>query len=743
LAGLQRLKQSGIDLTGLRDSVPTFDQSRHGTGMFAMPLSGSRENLRSYRQFIPTQTTQLSTGERITQHVPETSAVLEQARRDQYFDQQRTNYALSNSRLNPNANLGGVITPQQIADMRARGTLGGQQPPAAPGIDPDWAKNLTDDQRKFFGMIGASSAAYARANPNASREEVKQGVTNQFYSGMMDKYYKGELTQDQQQRVLGQTNNPNLSAGQRAQLSTVQSQDALMNTKGSGNKKEFRAARDTWINDIKQMETQDPNSFAQWADNNPEWATRYYGSMATGRYGGNKKDYAKKADAAAYRQGIDAGYGKDGKRDGKAFASGYGKSWGDINNENGPGDFFKIGTPSKMKGGFNDFVEDNPWKVAGAIAATVVAPQATSFLIAQGMNPVLAGALVQAGSTAVQGGDIKDVALSGATGAFGEFVKTPGAFGDLGNKLPEGAIGFAGEGTDFAVEGGDIVRDLGKGMFDQVVEGINYDVANPTPKVVWQDHGTSDVLGDVQVQVPDYQLPQPDEAAGGGGGDEGAAGDPGAADPSTPVEGQVEMPPEIGQGEAEDDDWTWNGTVLTNQRTGEEREIPNPGRMQEGVVYNGDAEPKGDPEGTEEAYGWLTTDTLVDLIENIPGIEGLEGPQGAGDGTGGAGSGTGGTGTGTGGGLDFGGAALPGTGGGSGGGSGGGTGTGTGTGTGPGEGTGEGGGENAGEEESMFGTAIIAATQQRRDLFDYTKITPAMTAVLGPFINQVTGERHG
>jgi hypothetical protein len=49
-----------------------------------------------------------------------------------------------------------------------------------------------------------------------------------------------------------------------------------------------------------------------------------------------------------------------------------------------------------------------------------------------------------------------------------------------------------------------------------------------------------------------------------------------------------------------------------------------------------------------------------------------------------------------------------------------------------------------GDEGSVVNiSAAGAADQQRRDLFDYTKITPAMTAVLGPFINQITGERHG
>jgi hypothetical protein len=49
--------------------------------------------------------------------------------------------------------------------------------------------------------------------------------------------------------------------------------------------------------------------------------------------------------------------------------------------------------------------------------------------------------------------------------------------------------------------------------------------------------------------------------------------------------------------------------------------------------------------------------------------------------------------------------------------------------------------ESGGSEDTDINiTPVAAAEQQRRDLFDYTTITPSLTAVLGPYLNQLTGE---
>jgi hypothetical protein len=125
---------------------------------------------------------------------------------------------------------------------------------------------------------------------------------------------------------------------------------------------------------------------------------------------------------------------------------------------------------------------------------------------------------------------------------------------------------------------------------------------------------------------------EPTETSGGGGSDSnsntGGAGT-GAGGGGDPQEG---------------DPWIWNGQVLVNVNTGDEQEVPNPGRLEEGVVYNQDAEPVGDAENTDDegtlvaGYGGNLGDWIIG-----GGIGGAVGQGVGGSGSsGGSGSGTGG-----------------------------------------------------------------------------------------------------
>lgn len=196
------------------------------------------------------------------------------------------------------------------------------------------------------------------------------------------------------------------------------------------------------------------------------------------------------------------------------------------------------------------------------------------------------------------------------------------------------------------------------------------------------------ILRDENTDLPDWDW-EPPSSGGGGGGDAGA-GDTGGT-PGDDEVGRSERPPTEGEDE---DRWTWNGSVLVNTSTGETREIPNPGRMEEGVIYNGDGEVVGkEPESESIILSpwWDITDIFGDSTRD-GGIDGIEGTGGTGttgdgsttDGTGGN-TGTDNTGTGE-------------TTGGTGGGSGDGTGTGGGDGTGDGTGDGSGDGDGNGTD---------------------------------------------
>lgn len=257
----------------------------------------------------------------------------------------------------------------------------------------------------------------------------------------------------------------------------------LNDTHGAGDNTQKKAELSQWFTDTNVASQRSPEEFGSWVESNPEEAIRYYALAAQPRWNGAADDPAvakenqAMADSLAYFQAIEQGYGKDGTKDGKMIASNF-STFNDLTNEGGPGDVWKLGKASSLPGGINDFVEDNPLQAIGMVGMAVLAPYASSALVAAGYSTTAAGAIVGAGSGAINqalaGGDVSDIIKSAATG---------GALG--------GATGWASGQAANISGGGDSILGL-----DQVAEVSQEVVEGSTimDKVVDAVGGIKDVL---------------------------------------------------------------------------------------------------------------------------------------------------------------------------------------------------------------------------------------------------------
>ena len=306
---------------------------------------------------------------------------------------------------------------------------------------------------------------------------------------------------------------------------------------------------------------------------------------------------------------------------------------------------------------------------------------------------------------------------------------------DTSMKLAQGAAEMGSAATS---AGADFFKEIGKGILQGELEADD---------IEWQAPDISDVLGDVQVQVPDYSLPDEDEGgasadssdASTGGGSE-AGGDSGGAK----KRGRYHY----------EGDGRWR-----DKKNGEV--IYGPGN--EGDVYSNDemaeAWESGDyswddmnedvaESDTEETEDVLTPDDQEwwkDILAGVVRADGTlvgdnpfgdstsDGNQGVGDaGTGGTGgTGTGGTGNATTGDADTGsnpdGTDSTDSGG---------KGDGTGTGEGDGDGEGDGGQDGYGSDNAASAGGKVSDAEWS-DLFPYTKLTPSMKRELLPHINYI------
>ncbi len=327
-----------------------------------------------------------------------------------------------------------------------------------------------------------------------------------------------------------------------------------------------------WYSTVEEVFADDPKSFMEWEKDNPVWATRFHAlahkrEPNASKWGG-EYDHKTRGRQLGYGISQERGFGKDGKENGRSIATDY-DTYGDINSEWGPGDFFKIGNAAKHTDGFVDFIEDNPWEVAGIVGVGILAP-AVIGAVAPQLHAVtsgaISGALTGGTSGAIQGGDLGDIlsgaALGGILGAGGGWLENtffPGEAPPAGTTGGSGG-GSAWGGTGSGMPDGALSLDNISVAADGLPIGIVDDLADPSllseimgniPGIVEAGPGLSGAFGDAYdgwSGAPSYdeagivydhvtpapvetppQEEQPQEDTGGGGG---GSPDPIPQDPS-------------------------------------------------------------------------------------------------------------------------------------------------------------------------------------------------------------------
>ena len=273
-----------------------------------------------------------------------------------------------------------------------------------------------------------------------------------------------------------------------------------------GSREEFWDVRKNFLNSMRRLEQVAPDLFSEFVRENPVWGVRYDASLATGRYftdqGIDPKMYADRAQAVAYAMSQEAGYGEDGKKDGRTFASGYGGNHGDINNENGPGDFFKLGTPSKVKGGVLDFIEDNPLQVAGMVASFAMpwlsAPLAGALGVTTAGGQALLTAGLTGGTTLLTGGDAKDALLAAALAGGTSFVKNSA---DVAKKAGEVA-NTLNEATGLSITGDQLLKAGLVSVKGDPIQGVGELVVGEGLDKLWESAPQlSDLLNNAGIET--------------------------------------------------------------------------------------------------------------------------------------------------------------------------------------------------------------------------------------------------
>ena len=463
--------------------------------------------------------------------------------------------------------------------------------------------------------------------------------------------------------------------------------DRAKRVKGSG----FDEIED-WFWGIHTLFAKDPVGFAAWQQANPEMAIRFHaqanvrGNTNDFIYGGNF-DHNAEAQRLAYDEAQRLGYGTDAKKDGRSVVFNY-DTVDDVSSEYGEGDFWKIGTPQKFTDGLFNFIEENPWKAAAAVASLAIpaaAPALASAAAAAGitMSPAMAGGILSSGLAAASGGDLEDVITAGLTTYGLTTLADPATIEAIvGNVDPKAAANFSTvmQETQTIKEGGDVVTGDGGllgvigDIYDQQGDGIKDPTSGMFDPTVYE-------------HLPGTVPPEDKEEEGGGGGSSAQA-----PTPEEPVDIFVEGDPGPDESAEEGDTWRYIDGWLVNERTGQRRDVID-GSLDPSVAYNGDGDPK---EGDEivDINAPLFGDSTDDITTG-----GIGGGSGLGDGLG--------------------------------------SGDGTGDGDGDGDGSGDGDG-TLGSGQVLAGG--FATGVREGDLFDLEKMSPAAYAILGPMVNHITGE---
>lgn len=649
----------------------------------------------------------------------------------------------------------------------------------ANSLDNDYA-NLEFRASEWDPAFGLSGSA-RRGEPDYSNL-FSNWTEEQFYeaAGIPDPRAPQNASQAPQEDVVdygGGLNSNNFLATQEQQdafrsdvvepwNNLMQSTEALYALEGTG-QNVFQGGPDSpasvWFRDMRALEKADPELFMTYLRENPEAGVKYAAQMATGGLfvedDIDTKYYQQLANALAYYQAQEAGYGEDGTLDGKAFVSGYGQQWDDVNSEWGGGDFWKLGRPGAVSDGVLAWAENNPLQAA-AMVASLFAPQLGPMLgiTSTGGQAALQGALAYGASD----GDIVSTLLAGGTPFLTQWLTSPETLNSIGqwaNMSPEEiatVFNFAGDGVQAAetanngISAGQVLnavgtaREVGDLQRDSSIVGSAFPEYND-PNEVNSAQDLADFRDDefdrIQTNVDDllrvedltpWDWEPPTNASGGGGSSTGGT-------PGDDEVAQSEQGGDLEQARENEDVWVFSGGVLVNETTGATREVPNPGRMEEGGLYNGDGDPIGDSETSESQDSGESDeeDGLGTLIAVLGGLATGNHDWGSilGDITGGSGGGgTTGGGTSTGTGSD-----TTDTGG-----SGDGDGTGTGDGSGDGEGDGDGdgdGGPDGSQPQPQWGSG--GAGWDAAKLFEYFGIKPSQAAVLGALVDYTAGNPTG
>jgi hypothetical protein len=366
-----------------------------------------------------------------------------------------------------------------------------------------------------------------------------------------------------------------------------------------------------WYYNAHQLYAHNPTEFMQWAQENPEMATRFHaqanvrGNTNDVNWGDNPLDHNQMAAYYSQQLAQDAGYGDDFKQDGRAYAYDY-NTFNDVNSEYGAGDFWKIGTPQKFSGGLMDYIEDNPWKAAGTLAALVAAPYAGAAVGGGLAGAATGGAVAGGGSQLAQGGDFSDVFQGGLLGA------AVGAGGSLLGSWADGAQTL----SDYA-QGSGSLGDLS--FMDRLALADPTAAVGQFPGAIQEDY--RDEQGNYTDVLPDSIL---DALSDWGGWHPSRGGSTGAESGGS---GQA-------QGET---DWIYEGNgVFKNPQTGETVTEDVDSANDPYVVgdeYSRGGPVQDAPTGPSGAAGG-TPNNLLDILRGLLG-------NGSGDGGDGSGSGSG------------------------------------------------------------------------------------------------------
>ena len=331
-----------------------------------------------------------------------------------------------------------------------------------------------EDTGMLTGDAGSGTPAFGSQPATAEGRQ-------QFLTNLTSAYAAGELTPEQAAKYKeAYLTNPDLTDEERdymtEALSSTGREYSGMLTQGQSGSKDIQA----WWKDINKLRRQDPAEFEAWVQSDPEMATRWFAwaSNKGQNYGENdnfsREEARRRAATLAYQMSQEAGYGEDGKKDGKTYAYDF-DTFKDVNSNWGEGDFWKIGTPQKTSESPFGEILNNPvvqtvgnlalpgYFAAGTLAlnaanngevswedvgkAVISAAPLIGDKLAPIINasPIITTGGVVAGGNLLAGEDLKDSLMAGGTniltnvaaGSVRDVIEGNSVSNTLGQVMPD------------------------------------------------------------------------------------------------------------------------------------------------------------------------------------------------------------------------------------------------------------------------------------------------------------------